>query len=132
MEVNIPGFSNDSKLATSSVLYFMKLVDDMNPHEYSVLTYSAFKQSSYSIKGKIVCGRKFKELEKLAVLRSAYEDTASLILDRIMTSENESVKGSVKRITVPLPACTHSRKRILLLCSHIVGLNQIGAVCANK
>jgi len=145
--INFPGSWHDSKVAAASGLYYPKLADHLTPPGFAVLADSAFPKTTSVLNGKIVRARKVNEMGTAGgVGQNAYIAATEMLLDRAMPSERQSaewgvraIKGPFKRVTVPLPADSYTRYRLLVLVTHLynfrvrcVGLNQIRTVYSNE
>ena len=139
--VNFPGSWHDSKIASASGLYFPQLID-YTPTGYALLGDSAFPRVSAALNSKIIRARKPNEHSANGIPHCAYLAAVDKLVEKVMPAERQSaewgvraIKGPFKRLTVPLPADSYARYRIIVCISHMynfrvryIGLNQIRSV----
>ena len=125
--VNYPGRFNDTKLAVHSGLYTVKLSDMYTPPGFAVLADSAFVNSQGDLQTKVMRGRKANELWDLP--QSKVLARLDILLQRLIPRVRQSaewglraIKAPFGRLHYPLPADTHKRRRLLLICCHIFNL----------
>lgn len=116
--VNYPGSWHDSKLASVSGLYHVKLADENTPPGMAILGDSAFVNNTRVTHGKVVRNR--KSTETTDIPEGAALAAIDLILQRVYPSERQSeewgvrsLKGPFKRLDATLPA--ESPKRLLII-----------------
>lgn len=82
---------------------------------FSVLADSAFPRNGIWLQGKVVRARKSNERGQSSdIPYSAWLAAVDILIEQAKPSESQSA-----RFTVPLPADTHTRYRIIVTCAHL-------------
>lgn len=142
--MSFPGSWHVTKLAIMSGSMYPNLLDNMTPPSVAVLGYSAFVVDSRVSGVKIVRAHKTNETKE--VFESVKIATIAFIIQRVLTTEQQSTKWKIRALKaqfgamrLPLSADSAKRKRLFTVCvcllnglTRLVGLKYIIKTYASR